>query len=369
MTKQEHEPLVLLAAGGTGGHMFPAKALAEELLRRSFRVALATDRRGEKYFEGLDQVPRYILSSGAYTAGMKGKIAGGISLLKGYGESHRLIGKLKPQVVVGFGGYPSAPPVFAAQHRGIPTILHEQNAILGLANKMLAPFADRIALSSQKTAGIKPVWDKKTIVTGNPVRAEIAALADKPYRQPEAGDEIRILIVGGSQGAAAFSTVIPPALLALPQEIRDRMRIIQQCRAEDIGKVEAIYKEKNVNADLRTFFSDMPEQIEKAHLLITRSGASTVAEVTAAGRPGVFVPFPWNRDNQQTFNAQGVVDAGGGWMMQEKEMTAEKLTDLLANILSSPNGLFSAALAAKTLGHPHAARVLADQVMEFLLPM
>jgi UDP-N-acetylglucosamine--N-acetylmuramyl-(pentapeptide) pyrophosphoryl-undecaprenol N-acetylglucosamine transferase len=369
MMPPNKQPLVLLAAGGTGGHMFPAKALAEELLRRSFRVALATDLRGEKYFEGMEQVPRYVLASGAYASGLKGKVAGGISLLKGYGQSHRLLARLKPDVVVGFGGYPSAPPVFAAQHRGIPTVLHEQNAILGLANKFLAPFADRIALSASRTTGLKPEWFKKACVTGNPVRAEIAALAEKPYALPEENGEIRILIVGGSQGASVFSNIVPPALAALPPELRLRLRIIQQCRVEDIGRVADVYKEQNMIADLRTFFSDMPDQIEGAHLLITRSGASTVAEVTAAGRPAIFVPFPWNRDNQQTFNAEDVVRVGGGWILQEKTLTSAELTKLLAQILGDSAALSQAAQAAKNLGHPHAARVLADQVMEFLLPM
>ena len=221
---------------------------------------------------------------------------------------------------------------------------------------MLAPFAKTIALSSE-TRDVA-TWNHKTVLTGNPVRAEIARLADQSF---ELSGKIRILIVGGSQGARVFSSVIPDAITGLPDDFRLRLEIVQQVRLEDMDAVQSVYANAGIAADLKNFFEDMPAQIEKAHLLITRSGATTIAELTAAGRPAIYIPYPYNRDNQQVFNAEAVTARDGGWMIEEKNLTAETLRHLLETLLADPLALSEAAARAKTLGRPDAARQLADQ--------
>lgn len=341
--------------------MFPARSLAEELLARDYRVALACDTRGQKYFDGLNSVQVFVLSSGTYKAGLKGKIGFVLPMVKGYFEAHSLIKHLQPAVAVGFGGYPSAPPLWAAQHRGIPTVLHEQNAILGLANQMLGKKAKTIALSLEETTGIKQDWHVKKVLTGNPVRAAIAALADAPYPDPQG--KINLLITGGSQGAAVFSDVVPKAIIGLPTQIRSRLHIVHQARPDSLEDVRKFYEEAGISAELQPFFSDMPERIRAAHLVVSRSGASTIAELTTAGRPAIYVPYPWNRDNQQVFNAQAVVAGGGGQMIEEKNLTPHELTKALARTIMTPGDLALTAAAAKSLGNPEAAGRLADAVV------
>lgn len=358
-------PLILLCAGGTGGHMFPARALAEELLARGFRVAFATDARGQKYLGGMpESVPQFLLSSAPYLPGIKGKWGVIKALLKGYFEAHSVIGKLHPTAAVGFGGYPSAPPMFAALHRRIPTLIHEQNAILGMANILLAPFVDKIALSLSPTARLGARWAKKANVTGNPVRAEIVALSNADY--PDPSGLLQILIVGGSQGAKVFSEVIPPALQSLPAEVKARLKIVQQARAEDLPAVVAKYQESGLDVEVQSFFNDMPKRLEAAHLLVARSGASTVAEATVAGRPALYVPFPWNRDDQQKFNAEVVAAIGGAKVLLEKDMTPESFRAVLVSFLENPEKLGQMAAAAKTLGQPQAAQKLAKDVVSLL---
>lgn len=354
-------PLILLCAGGTGGHMFPARALAEELLARGCRVALACDIRGRKYFDGMSGVDIHILSSGTYKPGLAGKIGFFLPLLKGYVQALMLVRRLRPSASVGFGGYPSAPPLWASQHCGVPTILHEQNAILGLANILLIGKARKLALSWRETKGVKPSYQTKTVLTGNPVRADIAALNAEPYPRPSG--TIHLLIFGGSQGAAVFSDVIPKALAELPEELRRSLSIVQQARPDKVEEVRAFYTAHGMTAEVQGFFTDMPARLKTAHLLIARSGASTVAEVSVAGRPALFVPYPWNRDQQQVFNAHAIVSAGGGWMIEEKDLTVEALRNRLGLILADPDCLAATAEAAKTVGQPQAAKVLADAVL------
>ncbi|OIN86353.1 MAG: undecaprenyldiphospho-muramoylpentapeptide beta-N-acetylglucosaminyltransferase [Alphaproteobacteria bacterium CG1_02_46_17] len=348
--------VVILAAGGTGGHVFPARALAEELMTRGLTVVLMTDQRGLKYFEGLDQVERFVIASGAYQSGIKGKILGILGLAKGYFQSHRILSRFKPLAVVGFGGYPSAPPVFAAQHRCIPTVIHEQNAILGLANALLAPRAKRISLSTQDTTGLKPQWAQKCITTGNPVRHDIAALAEEPY--PEMTGKLCLTIVGGSQGAKSFATIVPHSVVGLPEELRKRLFVFHQARPDDLDAVKAIYEGSGIETDIRPFFDNMAECIGKSHLLITRSGASTIAELGAAGRPAIFIPFPWNRDNQQFFNAEQVAKHGGGCVIEEKNLTVDGLRDKLAGLLENPAQLETMARKASLLGITDATKRL-----------
>ncbi len=349
------EELILLCAGGTGGHVFPARALAEELLARGYRVAFATDTRGMKYLEGMENV--HIISAGPYRAGLRGKITFAASLLRGYIQTHRLISLLKPSVAVGFGGYPCAPPMFAAQHRLIPTILHEQNAVLGLALKILAPLASKIALSFPMRD--KGHCRKETIVTGNPVRADIINLRDQEF--PKIEDELNILIFGGSLGASSFAEIIPHAIIKLAIDLKVKLKIVHQARESDIRKVTKAYSDAGLDAEVKPFFDNIPERIEIAHLMICRAGASTVAETTCAGRPAVYIPYPWHKDQQQLHNARHVVESGGGWVIEEKDMTSDSLYQLLKNIV--PDKLEGAAAYARSLGQPDAAGKLADLVI------
>lgn len=357
-------PTIILAAGGTGGHVFPARALAEELMTRGYHIVVATDTRGLKYFDGLDtKIPRHVIASGTYSSGIMGKITGGLALMKGLAQSLKLVRNCKPIAIVGFGGYPSVPPLFAGQLLGVKTVLHESNAILGLANKLLAPLASQIALSYAHTAGITDKLKHKAVFTGNPVRQTIADLSILPY--PAIENKISIMIFGGSQGAKVFSDVVPLALTALPQEMQSRLNIIQQSIPESIDAVRDIYSKSKLDFEIKPFFDDMPEHIKKTHLFITRSGASTTAEMTAAGRPAIYVPFPRHKDNQQVFNAEQVEKAGGGWMILEKNLTVEGLKLTLQNLLESPEALQKAAAAAKNQGRIDAAHRLADIVAEF----
>lgn len=351
--------LILLCAGGTGGHVFPARALAEELLARGYRVAIATDTRGVKYLDGLEKVDVHIISAGPYRAGLRGKVSFVLSLLKGYFESHRLIGRLRPAVAVGFGGYPSAPPMFAAQHRRVPTVLHDSNAVFGVANILLAPFADKIGLSHRNTRGLKPKWTAKSTMTGNPVRKEIIALHDKKF--PPVENEINILIFGGSLGATSFAEIIPHSIIGLANEVHLKLKVAHQVRENDTEKVNRLYSNAGLDVEIKSFFDNVPERIEIAQLMICRSGASTVAETTCAGRPAVYIPYPWHKDQQQLHNAEEISQVGGGWILEEKNLTSDSLLELLKKIV--PEKLEGAAAFARSLGQPDAVRNLADLVV------
>ena len=355
--------LILLSAGGTGGHMFPAEALAQDLLSRGYRVALATDYRGKKYEPFAGGIPTYVLNSGTIGSGLIRKVRSMISLGMGYLQARKLLSDLKPAVVVGFGGYPSVPAMYAAQTMKIPTVIHEQNAILGRANVFLAPKAERIAVAWAHVEGLENRDEARAIVTGNPVRPEISALYNKPYPTIEQDGSLRIFITGGSQGAAVFSEVLPKALARLPDHHRSRLDIVQQCREEDMEEVRRIYKDAGIKADLRPFFKDMALQFERCHLVIARSGAGTVSEVTTAGRPAIFVPYPHHADQQQKRNADSVADAGGAWVMTQNGFTPEALLARLETFLQNPETLFRAAENARSCGRPDAARKLGNIVM------
>ncbi len=343
--------------------MFPAEALAQDLLSRGYRVVLATDLRGKKYEPFAGGIPVYVLNSGAIGSGLFNKIKSIAALGVGYFQARKLLSDLKPAVVVGFGGYPSVPAVYAAQTKKIPTVIHEQNAILGKANVFLAPKADRIGVAWAHVEGLESADEARAIVTGNPVRPEISGLYNKPYPTIERDGVLRIFITGGSQGARVFGDIIPPALARLPAHHRARLEIIQQCVAEDIPSVQGIYDEAKINADLRPFFKDMALQFEKCHLVIARSGAGTVSEVTTAGRPAIFVPYPHHADQQQKRNADAVADAGGAWVMTQNGFTAEALLARLETFLQNPETLFRAAENARSCGKPDAARKLGNIVM------
>ncbi len=353
---------ILISAGGTGGHMFPAEALARDLIGRGYRVALATDSRGKKYEPFADGIPMHVLKSGAMKSGIFSKIKTVLSLGVGILQARSLVDKLKPSVVVGFGGYPSYPAIYAAQKKNIPTIIHEQNAILGKANSYLAPKADRIAVAWPNIVGLDESDSVRVVVTGNPVRPDIAALYNKPYPALDQDGVLRIFIMGGSLGASIFGEIVPKMIDNLSAAHKARLEIVQQCREENIEEVRKAYKASGVKAELATFFDNVAERLEHCHLVIARSGASTVSEVSTAGRPAIFVPYPHHKDQQQKRNADAIFDAGGAWVMTQDGFTVEALLARIETFLQSPEALFNAAENARTCGKPDAARRLGNVV-------
>ncbi len=356
--------LIILSAGGTGGHMFPAAALARELLARGCRVELVTDVRGQRHADAFAGIPVHIIPSGTLGRGALGKVRGMAGLGSGIIRAFGLLRRLRPAAVVGFGGYPSFPAVFAAQRMNIPTVIHEQNAVLGRANAMLAAQATRIGLSLAHRNGLNEEQLKRSVVTGNPVRAEIAALGTLPYPALDTHSPLRIFVMGGSLGASVFSSIVPMALEQLPDPQRARLEVKQQCRADDLEAVRTPQKESRKAPRLEPFFNDVPAILAGCHLVISRSGASTVAEVTAAGRPAIFVPYPHHADQQQKANAETVVAAGGAWMMTEDGFTVDALSPNIATFLENPHTLVQAAAASRSCGKPDAAHRLCDLVME-----
>lgn len=355
-------PLILLAAGGTGGHVFPAEAVARALLDRGYRLALVTDRRGTAYGGALGQIPAYRLRAASPSGGTLARVRGAIALSLGIARAIWLLWRLRPAAVLGFGGYASVPAMLAATWLGLPTAIHEQNAILGRANRLLAGSVKRIALSHAEVGNLRAALKARTVLTGNPVRPAIAALANTAYARPALGEPLRLLVIGGSQGANVFARVVPAAVAALPHEARRRLAIVQQCRPEDLENVRAQYREARVEAELAPFFADMPERLAGAHLVIARAGASTVAEIALAGRPAVLVPYPYATDDHQRANAASLADAGGAWLVPEPEFTPEKLLTLLASFLADATPLAGAATAVRAQARPNAAEALADLV-------
>ncbi|MGH1375548.1 MAG: undecaprenyldiphospho-muramoylpentapeptide beta-N-acetylglucosaminyltransferase [Alphaproteobacteria bacterium] len=357
---------VLISAGGTGGHMSPASALASELKARGHRVELMTDDRGQRFAPMFNDVPIHVVKSGTAGAGIPGKIKGAINLVLGILQALKFVKSHKPDLVVGFGGYPSVPGVFAAQRLKVPTILHEQNAIIGKANAFLAPKASRVALSLPYMTGLESKEQQRTLVTGNPVRPEIIALKNVDYPTISDTSSLNILVMGGSLGATVFSEVVPKALAMLPEKYRARLKVKQQCRAADIEDARAAYKHANIDAQLFTFIDDVAAELEKAHLVIARSGASTVAETSVAGRPAIYVPYPHHKDQQQKKNADAIADEGGAWVMTEDGFKPEVLLTRVETFLQNPETLSRAADNAKSCGKPDAAQRLCDLAIDVI---
>ncbi|MFQ5774239.1 MAG: undecaprenyldiphospho-muramoylpentapeptide beta-N-acetylglucosaminyltransferase [Kiloniellaceae bacterium] len=356
---------VILAAGGTGGHMFPAQALARELLGRGLGVALVTDRRGGGFGPELPQVETHVISAGGLAgAGLVRKVHSALRLGLGVLQARRLLKALDGDVVVGFGGYASVPTVLAAARLGLRVVLHEQNAVLGRANRLLAPRAHAIAISFDKVQGLAGADRAKVHFTGNPIRPAIAVLGRRPYAVPDTADTLRLLVVGGSQGAIVFNEAVPAALCRLPDELRRRIEVSQQVRGPEIEKIAAAYQACGVRHDLRAYFDDMPERLVAAHLVISRAGASTVAELAAAGRPALMVPYPSAIDDHQTANAQRLVEAGGGWLIPQSALTAETLAERLDSLLANPATLARASRCAHACAREGAAGNLADVVCD-----
>ena len=356
---------VVIAAGGTGGHLFPAEALASELLARGRRVALMTDARSSRLQSSVFAGHDCFVISGAGIAG-RGPlraIKAVIALARGVFQARRILSHIHAAAVVGFGGYPSVAPVLATRlMRDRPAvILHEQNAVLGRANRFLARHAERLALSFAATERAPNV---ATRVTGNPVRSSIIALADTPYVPP--AEKIRLLVLGGSLGARVFSDVVPTALASLPDALLSRISVVQQCRPEDLGRVRATYDLAGIDAELSSFFPDVAEKLKAAHLVIARAGASTVAELAIAGRPAILVPLPGAIDDHQAANARALMQARGASVIAQRDFSPATLRDRLAVFLASPDMLAHAANAMRSVARPHATSRLADTVEELM---
>lgn len=354
---------ILIATGGTGGHVFPARALAETLLARGHRVGLVTDRRGTAFEteRGPLDVHR-IRAAGIAGRGVIAKARAVGELLLGYLEARRLIRTLAPTAVVGFGGYASVPTVMAASARGVPVVLHEQNAVLGRANRLLAARADAIAVSFADVQKVRAADRGKLALTGNPVREAIRAVRDRVQPVLVDGAPIQLLVTGGSQGASVFAELVPAAVALLPAALRTRLRLSQQVREIESEQVTDAYRVLGVEADVRRFFDDMPARLADARLLICRSGASTVAENTVAGRAALLVPYPHAIDDHQAANARAVATAGGALVLPQSTTDAATLAAVLVELLEDPARLAAMAGAARGVGVPDAVDRLADLV-------
>jgi UDP-N-acetylglucosamine--N-acetylmuramyl-(pentapeptide) pyrophosphoryl-undecaprenol N-acetylglucosamine transferase len=360
---------ILLAAGGTGGHLFPAAALAQELARRGYAVELATDARAEKYGDDFPARAVHNIPSATLTGRSPGAVVKTFSRLGlGFMGARKLLKRIQPAAVIGFGGYPTLPPIFAARSLGIPTAVHEQNAIMGRANRLLSRFVDRVAVSFDATKKLPRGAGAKARLTGTPVRDTVLAYRDVPYVPPDPAGRMLLLVFGGSQGAHFFAELMPPALALLPARFRWRLTLVQQAREEDMESLRAAYEEAGFAAHLAPFFRDLPERIATSHLVIARSGASTVTELMTIGRPALLVPLPHALDNDQLENATRLQEGGGGWCVRQSELTPERLAQELERLFGAPQLLGEAAAKAKAMAHTDAVTKLADLAEELTRP-
>lgn len=354
MSQNTTSSTIVLAAGGTGGHIFPAEALAGELLRQGRRVVLVTDRRYQKHQSTPEAMEVRRIAAASPSGNPVKKVLALLALAQGVLEAFWLLYRLKPEVVVGFGGYPSFPTVLAATVLGIRTIVHEQNSVLGRVNRGLASRVNIIATSFSQVKGVSKDQESKLRVTGNPVRSSILALKDRPYPGMKEGGLIEILVVGGSLGASVFSDIVPPAIIALPESLKKRIRLYQQCRKEDIERVRIQYENAGVQANLATFFEDMPFLLSAAHLVIGRAGASTIFELTVAGKPSILVPYMHAMDDHQTSNATELQKSGAAVVIPQISFTSTALQSTLQDLLENPGKLANMAISARRLGQPEA---------------
>ena len=353
-------PLLIIAAGGTGGHMFPAQALAEAMLAKGWRVKLSTDARGARYTGGFPEaVEVNVVGSATFArGGIAQKLTVPFRILAGIGAAKWRMFRERPTVVVGFGGYPAIPAMSAAWALRIPRMIHEQNGVLGRVNQLFAKRVDQIACGTWPTA---LPGKGEGVHTGNPVRAAILEHAGAPYIPP--GDyPMSILVMGGSQGARVMSDIVPPAISALPQEIRRNIRVGHQARPEDLDRAKEYYESEVIQADVQTFFDDVPRRMVDAQLVISRSGASTVADVSVVGRPAIWVPLASAIRDEQTANARQLVEAGAAEVIQEPDFEVAPLTARLTELLSDGQGMLKMAQAAVACGVPDATERLVQLV-------
>ncbi len=355
----------VLAAGGTGGHLTPAFALAQELERRGHHVALITDERGAAIPGKPDFLPAHVLPAGRFGKNPLGWPRAIAAVMKGRSMALRLYDSFQPSAVVGFGGYPALPALLAARSARVPSVIHEQNAVLGRVNRLLAGGVDAIATSYPEVQRLKPAHQGKVHLVGNPVRAEVLALRDAPFPPFTAEGLLRVLVTGGSQGARVLSEMVPDGLAMLPPALRSRLQVTQQCRPEDLQSVRERYAGHGIPAELGTYFEDMSARLADTHLFIGRAGASTIAELTAVGRPAILVPLPIATDDHQAANTREVVKAGGARAIRQPNFTAKELAKQMQAMAQHPETLANAAHAAWNCGRPHAARDLADLVEGF----
>ncbi|WP_295809355.1 undecaprenyldiphospho-muramoylpentapeptide beta-N-acetylglucosaminyltransferase [uncultured Nitratireductor sp.] len=352
--------IILLAAGGTGGHLFPAEALAHALHACGWSVHLATDKRAARFAGTFPAEETHIIESATF--GSKNPIAllkAGWTIWRGVKQASALLQRLRPAAVVGFGGYPTLPPLWAATRRDIPALIHEQNAVMGRANKALAGRVQAIAGGFLPDEG--PFADK-IVATGNPVRPAVIEASAASYRAAEAGETFRLLVFGGSQGAQFFSDAMPAALAKLAPQQRERLVVTQQARPEDEADVRAAYDKLGVTADIATFFTDMARRMAESHLIVSRSGASTVSEIAAIGRPAILVPYPHALDHDQAANAAALERAGGAELHAQSTLSSDRLSELISAAMNDPQRLAGMAVAARSVGKPNAAELLVGLV-------
>ncbi|MEE9454722.1 MAG: UDP-N-acetylglucosamine--N-acetylmuramyl-(pentapeptide) pyrophosphoryl-undecaprenol N-acetylglucosamine transferase [Paracoccaceae bacterium] len=353
-------PLLIIAAGGTGGHMFPAQALAEEMLARGWRIKLSTDARGNRYSGNFPkEILREVVSSATPSrGGVLGKMVMPFRILNGIFSAWRSMRADPPDVIIGFGGYPAIPAMSAARMLGLPRMVHEQNGVLGRVNQLFARRVNVVACSVWPTEVPANV---PTVHIGNPVRAAVLALANAPY-QPPGPWPMKLLVIGGSQGASILSRIVPEAIAMLPEGMLQYLTISHQAREEDLDLVVRSYEAIGVRADVKPFFADVPERIADAQLVISRAGASSVADISVIGRPSVLIPLAAAVRDEQTANAQGLAQSGGAFILQEDAFTPAALSGHISAILSDEEGAIAMAQAAAAQGKPEATKALADLV-------
>ena len=353
---------IVLAAGGTGGHMFPAAALARELDRRGNPVALVTDDRGAGFGDATG-ARVYRVAARHLGGGIGGTARGMATLCYGWLQARRLVARLDPAAAVGFGGYPTLPTMLAATRAGTPSMIHEQNAVLGRANAVLAPRVSAIATAFREVEGVRPEDVPKLVRTGNPVRDAAAAQSGAPWPDPgSSDDDVTLLVIGGSQGARILSDVVPQAVAALDESLRARLRIVQQARPEDVDRVGAFYRRIAVAAETGSFFRDLPARMARAALVISRAGASTIAELSVIGRPAIFIPYAHAAAGHQECNARAIERCGGAWVMTEAQLAADALAARIESLLRNPRQLADASAAIRSWAIPDAVFRLADRV-------
>lgn len=356
----QKQPLIVIAAGGTGGHMFPAQALSEAMLNRGWRVKLSTDARGARYTGGfshavdIEQVSSATFARGGLLSKALVPVRIGLGVIGAVWKMSRT----RPDVVVGFGGYPTIPALSAARVLNLPRMIHEQNGVLGRVNKIFATRVNAVACGTWPTSLPEGA---NGIHTGNPVRAGVLARAGAGYIEP--GDyPMSILVMGGSQGARALSDTVPAAIASLPGPLLQHVSVSHQAREEDMERVAEFYAQYGIRADVQPFFDDIPRRISEAQLVISRAGASSVADISVIGRPSVLVPYPHATDDHQTANARGLVDAGAAILVPERLMSVETLSDQIRTVLDSPSGAMQMAHAALAQAKPEATDTLVGLV-------
>ncbi len=352
----------VMAAGGTGGHLMPAHAVAEELMLRGHHVALVTDERGAKIPGIFEKAQTHVLPAGRMAGGPMGWARGLRAIWAGRSMARRLYETFQPSAVVGFGGYPALPALLGAMAEDVPTIVHEQNAVLGRVNRLVAGRVNAIATAYPAIRNLAERHRAKVHLVGNPVREAVLALREEPYPPLTEESVFRVLVTGGSQGATILSEVVPEGLGMLPVALRRRLQVTQQCRPEDIEAVRETYRRLEIPADLSTYIDDMPTKLGWSHLVIGRAGASTIAELTVAGRPAILVPLPGAMDDHQTDNAQEMARAGGARSIPQTQFTAVELAKQMQKMAMEPGALENAAKRARACGRPDAVKDMADLI-------